>query len=66
MSKKIIIVITLIPILLLVEVTSITGIFSLISTPSDIAVLVGVLFTGIFFVGNYYLVKYIINVFKNN
>jgi len=64
MIKKIIISISLLPILLLVEITSFTGILSLISAPYDIAVLAGFLCIGLYIIGNFYLVKYIYKFFK--
>jgi hypothetical protein len=61
---KIIILISVSPVLLLIEFLYINGVLSLVSTASDIAVLVGVIGIGGFIIGNYFLINYIIKIFK--
>jgi hypothetical protein len=54
----------LLPVLLLLEIGSITVILSLISAASDMAFLFGVFCLGVFLVANYFLINYIIKIFK--
>jgi len=61
---KIIILIAVLPVLLLMEFLYINGVLSLVSTASDIAVLVGVIGISGFIIGNYFLINYIIKIFK--
>lgn len=52
------------PLLVLIEVLLINAIFSLISEPSDISVLIGIVSFCLFLIGNYFLIITIKNKIK--